>query len=311
MASLSYTLQSGCIAKYTSMEMLREKYKKGQFVLAYYSDSRKINIAEYRNIEKVKLKPFYTIKETPSSDLGKYLVDLKSTQAFAKAKGDTERADQIADWFERFENILRRIYQDNSLKLDFDIETFQFSLHIDGREPFTFNTMSMGYAAVFDIISDLMMRMESQRRYDLEGIVLIDEIETHLHVELQKEIVPILTELFPNIQFILTTHSPFVLNSAKNAVVYDLEKRLLVEEGLTDLPYEGIVEGYFNVDLMSQELRQYFDEYRTLIHRDSLTDEDYARIAELEDYLDEVPDYLALDFAEEYSRLKAEFDNRG
>lgn len=161
------------------------------------------------------------------------------------------------------------------------------------------------------IISDLMMRMESQRRYDLEGIVLIDEIETHLHVELQKEIVPILTELFPNIQFILTTHSPFVLNSAKNAVVYDLEKRLLVEEGLTDLPYEGIVEGYFNVDLMSQELRQYFDEYRTLIHRDSLTDEDYARIAELEDYLDEVPDYLALDFAEEYSRLKAEFDNRG
>ena len=42
-------------------------------------------------------------------------------------------------------------------------------------------------------------------------------------MELQKEIVPILTELFPNIQFILTTHSPFILNSAKNAVVYDLE----------------------------------------------------------------------------------------
>ena len=96
----------------------------------------------------------------------------------------------------------------------------------------------MGYAAVFDIIGDLIMRMESKHRYDLEGLVLIDEIETHLHVDLQKKIVPILTQLFPNIQFVLTTHSPFVLNSTANAVVYDLEKKLLVKDGLTDLPYE-------------------------------------------------------------------------
>ncbi len=68
--------------------------------------------------------------------------------------------------------------------------------------PFDFTTLSMGYAAVFDIIGDLIMRMESKRRYDLEGLVLIDEIETHLHVDLQKKIVPILTQLFPNIQFV-------------------------------------------------------------------------------------------------------------
>ena len=169
--------------------------------------------------------------------MGKYLVNLKSTQAFAQAKNDQKRAAEIQQWFTRFENILRKIYQDNSLFLDFDIDTFQFSIHIDGREPFAFNTMSMGYAAVFDIISDLIMRMESQHRYDLEGIVLIDEIETHLHVELQKQIVPILTELFPNIQFIMTTHSPFILNSAENTVIYDLESKALVSGGLTNLPY--------------------------------------------------------------------------
>lgn len=42
-----------------------------------------------------------------------------------------------------------------------------------------------------------------------------------------------------------------------------------------------------------------------------MTDTDYARLAELEMYLDEVPDYLALDFATEYSRLKLELDQRG
>lgn len=51
-----------------------------------------------------------------------------------------------------------------------------------------------------------------------------------------------------------------------------------------------------------------FDEYKELVRANNLTDADFARIAELENYLDEVPDYLALDFAEEYSRLKVEYE---
>ena len=53
------------------------------------------------------------------------------------------------------------------------------------------------------------------------------------------------------------------------------------------------------------------EQYRTLVQKDHLTDEDFAVAAELELYLDEVPDYLALDFATEYSRLKLELANRG
>lgn len=299
----------GFYCDWTKCADLHDRYFEGEFIVAFYGDSRKLTIATVDHIKKVQLKNFYEITDKPSVDLGKYLVDLESTKAFAQAKGDHARAIQITAWFDRFVNILRRIYGEPSLKLDFDIDTFQFTIHVDGREPFSFNTMSMGYAAVFDIVADLMMRMESQRRYDLEGIVLIDEIETHLHVELQKQIVPILTELFPNIQFILTTHSPFILNSAPNAVIYDLEKRILVEDGMENLSYEGIVDGYFEVDRFSQKLRKAFEEYKRLVTSTNLSDLDYARIAELEDYLDEVPDYLALDFAHEYSRLKAEFDS--
>lgn len=301
----------GCVASCSSLYLLREKYQRGEFILAFYGDSRKINVSEYKNIEKIDLKPIYKMEDRPSKDLGKYLVNLKSTQAFAQAKQDYSRAQEIEAWFDRFTNILRRIYQNDSLTLDFNIDTFQFSILLDGKEPFSFNTMSMGYAAIFDIVSDLLLRMEAHHRYDLEGIVLIDEVETHLHVELQKEIVPILTELFPNLQFIITTHSPFVLSSAQNAVVYDLENRTLVEDGLTSLPYEGIVEGYFNVDLLSKELREKFDQYKYLVQKQELTDSDYAQIAELEYYLNEIPDYLAVDFAEAYARLKTEFNLRG
>ncbi len=300
----------GVIMECRSFRALRRKYGEGKFILAYFKDQRTIEVDVSKNIVKVELPPYYEMPDRPSRELAKYMVNLKTTQAFAKNEENQVRADEIENWFQRFENILRLIYDDNSVKLNFDIENFQFTITMDGREPFDFNTMSMGYAAVFDIIGDLMMRMESQHRYDLEGIVLVDEIETHLHVELQRKIVPILTELFPNIQFILTTHSPFVLNSAQNAVIYDLEKRMLVENGLTNLPYEGIVEGYFGADRLSQELREKFDRYRTLAAQEELTDEEYAETAELETYLDEVPDYLALDFAAEYSRLKLELANK-
>ena len=169
--------------------------------------------------------------------------------------------------------------------------------------------MSDGYSAVFDIINDLIMRTE-KKGTTVEGIVLIDEIETHLHLELQKSILPFLTGMFPNIQFIVTTHSPFILNSIDNAVIFDVENKTLVKDGMGNLPYEGIVEGYFGADRLSQELRTKFERYKELSAKEDLTDEDWAEIGDLETYLDEIPDYLAIDITSEYSRLKLENENK-
>ena len=150
------------------------------------------------------------------------------------------------------------------------------------------------------------MRSQSDRKFDFSvaGIVLIDEIETHLHLELQRKILDLLTSIFPNIQFILSTHSPFIINSVDNAVIYDLEKNLLVENGLSDVSYAGIVEGYFNSNEMSMLLQKKFNRYKELVNKEKLTDEDYDEISELEMYLNEIPDYLALNITTEYQRLK-------
>lgn len=301
---------TGAVADFTSFADLREKYRKGEFILAFYKDNREIKVEVSKNIEKVDLKTVYPISEHPCRELVKYLVNLKTTEAFAKTSGNDARAKEIADWFARFEGILRRIYDDDALRLDFDIDTFKFTIVQSGHEPFDFSTLSMGYAAVFDIIGDLMMRMEAKRDYSLEGVVLVDEIETLLHVALQKQIMPILTDLFPNVQFVLSTHSPFILNSTPNAIVYDLETKTLAKNGLGDLPYAGIVEGYFDVDTLSQTLREKFDAYRALAEKKELTDEDFAKAAALERYLDEIPDYLAVDFSEAYERMKLELGNK-
>lgn len=305
-------LESEIFLKTTSDVKLKEKYEQGNFVVAYYRAQREFQVENYRNIEKIELQNKYDIVENPGAKLTKYLVDLKATQAFTKS---VEKSDKINKWFNKFEDILKTIFEDEHLELKFNDETFQFSICESGRDPFDFNTMSSGYAAVFDIINDLIIRMEAQSglrtEFDMEGIVLVDEIETHLHLELQKKILPILTELFPNIQFIITTHSPFILSSLNDAVIYDLENRTLVKEGLKNLPYQGIVEGYFGVDALSKELREKFERYKTLVAKDELSDEEYEEIDNLEYYLDEIPDYLAQELTAEYSRIKLEFSNRG
>lgn len=302
----------GIYLECTSDTVLKEKYEQGNFVFAYYKAEREFRVEEYSNIEKIEFQKKYSITENPGAKLTKYLVDLKATQAFTK---DNAKTEKINKWFIIFENILKTIFEDENLELKFNDETFQFSICESGREPFDFNTMSSGYAAVFDIINDLIIRMEAQSglrtEFDMEGVVLVDEIETHLHLELQKKILPILTKLFPNIQFIITTHSPFILSSLDNAVIYDLENKTLVENGLKNLPYEGIVEGYFKADKLSKELREKYERYKVLVSKDELSDEEYEEIDKLEFYLDEIPDYLAKELTAEYSRLKLEFSNRG
>lgn len=307
---ISIRRASSIIAKCNSIPDLGKKYMAGDLVFAYYKANRLSKVETSNTIEKIELKDTYSLGETPGTKLVKYMVGLKATQAFALQKKDNVRAEEIENWFSAFEGILKKVLNDPTLILDFNIENFQFHILQKGREPFDFNTMSSGYSAVFDIINDLIMRMGGNPAAKKEGIVLIDEIDTHLHLELQRTILPFLTELFPNIQFIVSTHSPFVLNSIENAVIFDLETRKIVENGLANYPYNGIVESFFNTDSLSADLRAKFDRYKELTAKQDLQDEDYAEIVDLEMELDEIPDFLTPEIASEYSRLKLEFSNR-
>ena len=301
-------------ARFNDEDSMRAKVYTGDYIFAYYEAERGYTAHNEKNVSKVDLKERYTIQEHPGQEFVKYILNLKTVGAMAEVGGKKERAEEIKEWFQRFDHVLQIIFDAPQAHLDFDIETFEFHIIVPGREPFTFDTLSSGYAAVLDIVVDLMMRMEKKagKRYDLEGVVLIDEIEAHLHLELQKKIMPILTGIFPNIQFIVTTHSPFILNSIENTVIYDLANHMLVNtsEGLSNIPYDGIVEGYFKASVLSDELQKKYERYKQLACKQELTDDDYEEIANLEYYLDEIPDYLGLDFMADYKKLKLELSQK-
>ena len=214
-----------------SLDTVSTSLATGEFILAYYKAERIFQAEVPKHIEKVELKDKYAITEAPGREFIRYLLDLKATEAFARNNGKCEKADEINQWFVKFQDLLRKIFSDDSLELIFEEDTFSFHIKEKGKELFDFNTLSGGYAAVLDIVLDMIIRMEKKTNrsfdFNVPGIVLVDEIETHLHIELQKTILELLTTIFPNIQFIVSTHSPFILNSISDAVIYDLENNIL------------------------------------------------------------------------------------
>ncbi len=185
------------------------------------------------------------------TNLEQHLVNLKTRRSLAISENiDTEIAENIRQWFIHFDQNLQQLMEDPSAKLSFDSEHLKFSIHQDGKPPYTFQTLSSGYSAIFDIYSDLLMRTEYFKvtPKEIKGVVFIDEIDAHLHPSLQRLILPFFQNSFPNIQFITSTHSPFVLTSVEGDIVYNLGTSEQIDEDIWFYSHEAIIKGLLKVD---------------------------------------------------------------
>lgn len=284
-------------------------YQKGDFIMAFYEAARKVKMDEPRNPTKPVLVNHAPIRKTSTNQFLNFLSDLKIQEALARNENQINDADEINKWFIDFTGILHKIFQDNDLRLKFNYKDYSFHILSHGKE-FKFTELSDGYAAILDIVVDLILKMQSKnsltRAYKKKGIVLIDEVETHLHLEMQKMIMPILTKVFPNIQFIVTTHSPFVLNSLENAVAYDLEH----QEVISDLPqysYEALAEGYFGVSSESSYMKMQLEKLANLLQKGKLTDSDKYEIRLLIADLDKVPESVSPNIVGDYFAIKTKY----
>ena len=262
--------------QYEGLEMM---YHNGKFITAYFPSERKAQFMRPNGVENITLENTYGIDESAGDILLKYMVHLKTQQAYARNEGDQTTANQIQKWFDRFDSALQILLDEESIHIEYDYKKYDFKIRQNGREPFSFNELSDGYSSVIYIVSDLILRMDKNwlledkiSEYDYQGIVLIDELETHLHIELQKKIFPFLTKFFPKIQFIVTTHSPYILNSISNAKAYDLERQVELDN-LSGFSSDDLAEGYFEADAYSDELKNSLNRYEELCLRNDLTED--------------------------------------
>ncbi|MFC2349729.1 MAG: AAA family ATPase [Capnocytophaga granulosa] len=285
------------------------KYQKGNFIIAFYQANRKVVINEPLNPTKPAIKEVWSTKEMATREFLNFLSDLKIQEALARNEKLDHEADLINTWFVDFEKLLKKVFQDDSLQLLFNYKDYSFQILTQGKT-FKFTEMSDGFAAVLEIIIDLILKMQRKdsltRAYEQEGIVLIDEVETHLHLELQRLVLPLLTQLFPNIQFIVTTHSPFVLNSIGNAVAFDLEHQQLVDD-LTEYSYESLAEGYFGVRTSSSYTEMQLDKLKKLLEKETLLSSEKSELKSLIHDFDKIPEVVSPLIVGEYLRLKNKY----
>lgn len=148
--------------------------------------------------------------------------------------------------------------------------------------PSIFN-ISAGEACIITTFGEILHQADNLGKFsDISGIVIIDEVDKHLHIKLQKEILPRLFDLFPNIQFILSSHSPFVSMGLANHLplrskIIDLSSGEGIEISPRENPlYEEVYQ------MMLSENEQYKKMYESLkvSHKEYklLVEDSYAQI---------------------------------
>ncbi|RLC01348.1 MAG: hypothetical protein DRI57_31210 [Deltaproteobacteria bacterium] len=252
---------------------------KDQLVLIGYGVSRSVKLEE---------PPPYKDIETIATLFGEnsYLKHIKASETF---KCVNEHFYPIR----RFINaVLDKADDKHKILLQaYDQEGFYFSSPSNPDELIPIEALSEGFKSTFVWLLDMIIRaVEKDSDIDdlreMRGIILLDEIDLHLHPLWQRRILPSLEETFPNIQFIATTHSPFVAQSAESLIELELDEtgnqvRVADKKAAPERSYNAIAREDFNVPSpFSHETEQEMDEFRKMrdaVMKEEMVDEEQFR----------------------------------
>ncbi|MDK7098576.1 AAA family ATPase [Klebsiella aerogenes] len=187
----------------------------------------------------------------------RYLVSYWNYGLLQKGSGNEIEAERVFSWIAKINQDLKVLFEDETLELDFNLAELRIYLKQNDKLPFRLDQLSSGFSSVLAIYTDLLVKVELEKlsRHEISGIVLIDEIDAHLHVTLQKKVFSFFSSSFPNIQFIITTHSPFVVQSVSDCIIFNLSTL----ESMYDLSmysYTSIIKGLLGETSESETLKE-------------------------------------------------------
>ena len=155
----------------------------------------------------------------------------------------------------------------------------------------THSNMSDGLKAMLNLVSELAFRcvilngfLGADSVVQSKGVVLIDELDMHLHPTWQKRVVGDLKKAFPNIQFIVTTHSPFIVQSLSKEELLNLD--FMTPENPSDMTLNKVVTDVMGVtklksDDFEERYKIAFQQFQQLNRNfDELSMDEYQRVKE-------------------------------
>lgn len=190
-----------------------------------------------------------------------------------------------------------------------DVNDFRFSFirthtgiqsYVEFSTPYGWNSLNRlgyGYQASITWLLDLSKRMidrypDAEDPLKMPAIVLIDEIDLHLHPAWQRKMIGHLSNIFPNVQFIVTAHSPLIIQSAKeiNLIMLKKEKDYIRITQPDVSTYKGWSVEEIMSEVMELEDSTYSDTYLELMANfdEALDQSDHKKAATAYEKLDEI-----------------------
>ena len=136
--------------------------------------------------------------------------------------------------------------------------------------------LSQGEKSMMALVGDIarrlaMMNPALENPLHGNGIVLIDEVDLHLHPKWQRSLITQLTATFPNCQFLLTTHSPLVISDSKDVLVYVMDDgELLEQDSLYGLDANQVLLSVMDTDIRNEAVQTALDEMQYFLMRGEL-----------------------------------------
>lgn len=152
------------------------------------------------------------------------------------------------------------------------------------------NQLSQGEKSLLALVGDIARRLailnpSLDDPLQGEGVVMIDEVDLHLHPKWQHDLIDKLVRTFPNVQFILTTHSPHIISDNPDILVYALNDGELTEvPNIYGEDVNTVLSKVFEVDIRDGKVQESFDKiYETIAEKRFVDAEE--KLAKLEQEL--------------------------
>lgn len=247
-----------------------QSIKNGEIIFRFFEANRMYTSDGMNLLTSVdslyeRFKESNANKQSTSSYFETYLVSMNNYALLEKGAEQFEEYKRVSNIINKIQDDLGSLFEDDSLTLSFNRKKLRMEIIQKNKPPFSLSNLPSGYSSILAIYAELIMLSElsNKNKKEIKGIVIIDEVDAHLHVTLQKKVFNFLSESFKDIQFIISTHSPFVVQSVSDAIIYNLSKNERMED-LSIYSYSSIIKGLLGENTNSNDLEELLSELSKL-----------------------------------------------
>jgi predicted ATP-binding protein involved in virulence len=284
-----------------------------------YAGVRSVSDVEITAVQESKQSPFENslsfVETADTSQLANWIASQNFRRLKAKEAGHDERSEQLARSVRDIENVVAEIVDDPTFGFVITDEDDDVRVRWKGAVV-RLGLLPDGLKSIVSWVADLLMRLDRipwkvntpvlQRQF----LLLLDEVDIHLHPAWQRKVLPLVQRVFPNAQIIASTHSPFVVTSVDDARIITLGFRgqssvvTSVTAPQIGVSYTAVLRSIFGIDSefdidTEQTLAKFHEARQRLLAGDAAAD---AEVKELADVLaqrsEELRELVALELGQ-------------